>query len=188
MCGWSWTVLLHRFKKNFRSVLSIRYPLFLSIYYVFKPLLFLDQCLVHWLIKWGLDHIQFLPFIYLFFNVECAAWKIGVWLYDCNSPLPSFGQECTDKFFSPFLSRWKWQSRTIKRVELNWYLWVFSKETSRYKSSYPNYKRTLYVYIMILNSIRMGCKTHILHHLIINCHISILLKIQYILPHLITFR
>jgi len=55
--------------------------------------------------------------------------------------------ECTVKFFSPFLSRWKWQSRTIKRTELNWYFWLFSKETSRYKSSYPNYKRTVYVYI-----------------------------------------
>ena len=37
-----------------------------------------------------------------------------------------------------------------------------------------------------LNSIRMGCKTHVLHHSISDCHIGILLKIQYILPYLIT--
>ena len=56
----------------------------------------------------------------------------------------------------------------------------------------------IYIYIYIerererererLNSIRMGCKTHILHHQISDCHISILLKIQYILPYLITFQ
>ena len=34
--------------------------------------------------------------------------------------------------------------------------------------------------------VRMGCKTHVLHHPISDCHISILLKIQYILTYLIT--
>ena len=53
-----------------------------------------------------------------------------------------------------------------------------------------------YIYIYIyrererererLNSIRMGCKTHVLHHSISDCHIGILLKIQYILSYLIT--
>ena len=45
----------------------------------------------------------------------------------------------------------------------------------------------IYVY-MRLNSVRMRCKTHVLHHSISDYHISILLKIQYILPHLITFQ
>ena len=36
------------------------------------------------------------------------------------------------------------------------------------------------------NLVRIGCKTHVLHHAIRDCYISILLKIQYILPHLIT--
>ena len=52
----------------------------------------------------------------------------------------------------------------------------------------------IYIYIYIekerererLNSIRMGCKTHVLHHSISDCHIGILLKIQYILSYLIT--
>ena len=34
------------------------------------------------------------------------------------------------------------------------------------------------------NLIRMECKTHVIHHLIKYCHISFLLKTQYILPHL----
>ena len=46
----------------------------------------------------------------------------------------------------------------------------------------------IYIYIMSLNSIMRQCKTHILHYSINDCHISILLKIQYILPHLITYR
>ena len=46
---------------------------------------------------------------------------------------------------------------------------------------------SLYIYIyMRLNSIKTWCKTHVLHNLISNYHTSILLKIQYILPHLIT--
>ena len=57
-------------------------------------------------------------------------------------------------------------------------------------SVYHNYGWDVSTFIIILrlNSIRMGCKTCILHHLISDCHISILLKIQYILPHLITSR
>ena len=36
------------------------------------------------------------------------------------------------------------------------------------------------------NLVRIGCKTYVLHHPIRNYHINILLKIQYILSHLIT--
>ena len=36
------------------------------------------------------------------------------------------------------------------------------------------------------NLIRMSCKTYVLHHLIKDCYIIMLLKIQYILPYLIT--
>ena len=36
------------------------------------------------------------------------------------------------------------------------------------------------------NLVRMGYKTHVLYHPIKDCHISILLKIKCILPHLIT--
>ena len=37
-----------------------------------------------------------------------------------------------------------------------------------------------------LNLVRTGYKIHILHYLIKDCHTNILLKIQYILAHLIT--
>ena len=37
-----------------------------------------------------------------------------------------------------------------------------------------------------LNLVRIGCKTQVLHYSIRDFHISILLKIQYILSHLIT--
>ena len=145
--------------------------------------MFLSHCF-SWINVWFIDSLNEVWTIFNFYHsfIYFAIWnvrleKLG---YDCT--IATVHCQVLDKnvlinFFHPFLSRWKWQSRTIKRTELNWYLWVFSKETSRYKFSYPNYKRTLYVYIMILNSIRMGCKTHVLHHLIINCHISILLKI-----------
>jgi len=33
----------------------------------------------------------------------------------------------------------------------------------------------------------MWCKTYVLHHPIRDYHINILLRIQYILPHLITY-
>ena len=36
-----------------------------------------------------------------------------------------------------------------------------------------------------LNLVRTGYKIHILHYLIKDCHTNILLKIQYILAHLI---
>ena len=36
------------------------------------------------------------------------------------------------------------------------------------------------------NLVRIWCKNHVLHHPIRNCHVSILLKIQYLLSHLIT--
>ena len=50
------------------------------------------------------------------------------------------------------------------------------------------FKVSVYIISMRLNSIRMGCKTYVLHHPISDCHINILFKIQYILPNLITLR
>ena len=51
----------------------------------------------------------------------------------------------------------------------------------------------IYIYIILLktefvcpNLVRIWWKIHILHHPIRNCHINILLKIQYIILHLIT--
>lgn len=38
------------------------------------------------------------------------------------------------------------------------------------------------------NLVRIGCKTHVLYHLIRDCHTNILLKIQNILPHEIISR
>ena len=44
----------------------------------------------------------------------------------------------------------------------------------------------LFIALPVSQVVAVGCKTHDLHHPIRDWHISILLKIQYILTHLIT--
>ena len=70
------------------------------------------------------------------------------------------------------------------------YLVIFKKDIMGfiiYMLPFPYFFRSVPL-LHEFNSVRMGCKTHVLHHLIIDCHIDILLKIQYILPHLLTFQ
>ena len=85
-------------------------------------------------------------------------------------------RSCHYDCVEPILGSYSLGKYNINKCNISDKLLIFDNNINKY----------IYIYIYSSNLVRMGCKTYILHHPIKDCHINILFKIQYILPHLIT--